>query len=229
MKQHIVVFSGAGISAESGLRTFRDFDGYWHEYRIDEVATPEGYAANPALVLEFYNLRRREVRAAQPNAAHLALAQLQQRYEVTVITQNIDDLHERAGSARVIHVHGEITKGQSSRDSQLVVPLSKPDITLGELAPDGSQLRPHVVWFGEAVLCLDEALQAMASADKVLVVGTSLSVFPVAALVQEAPPHAEKILIALDVQQAPPHYQFRPGRATELVPPLVQRWLQQAA
>ncbi|PAT43561.1 SIR2 family NAD-dependent protein deacylase [Vandammella animalimorsus] len=229
MKQHIVVFSGAGISAESGLRTFRDFDGYWHEYHIDEVATPEGYAANPALVLEFYNLRRREVRAAQPNAAHQALAQLQQRYEVTVITQNIDDLHERAGSARVIHVHGEITKGQSSRDSQLIVPLSKPDIALGELAPDGSQLRPHVVWFGEAVLCLDEALQAMASADKVLVVGTSLSVFPVAALVQEAPPHAEKILIALDVQQVPPHYQFRPGRATELVPPLVQHWLQQAA
>lgn len=225
MRPRIVVFSGAGISAESGLRTFRDFDGYWHEYRIDEVATPEGFAANPALVLRFYNQRRHEVLAARPNAAHHAIAQLERDYEVTVVTQNIDDLHERAGSSNVIHVHGEIIKGQSSINADLVVPLAKPDIEPGDLAPDGSQLRPHVVWFGEPVLRLDEATEAIRSADKMLVVGTSLSVFPVAGLVREAPPHAEKVLIALDVAHPPQDYQFLAGRATELVPPLVQRWL----
>ncbi|RMX01514.1 NAD-dependent deacylase [Allofranklinella schreckenbergeri] len=225
MAEDIVVFTGAGISAESGLRTFRDMDGYWNEHRIEDVATPEGYAANPALVLEFYNQRRREVRQAQPNAAHLAIAQLQQRHRVTVITQNIDDLHERAGSRNVIHVHGEITKGQSSVDDTLIVPLQGADIALGDLAPDGSQLRPHVVWFGEAVLRLDEALEAICQADRVLVVGTSLSVFPVAALVQEAPAHAEKVLIALEMQRTPAHYHFLQGRATDLVPPLVAQWL----
>lgn len=225
MADHIVVFTSAGISAESGLRTFRDMDGLWHAHRIEDVATPEGFAADPALVLDFYNQRRREALQAQPNAAHLAIARLQQRHRVTVITQNIDDLHERAGSSNVIHVHGEITKGQSSLDPTWVTALAGADIVLGDCAPDGSQLRPHVVWFGEAVLRLDEALEAIGQADRVLVVGTSLSVFPVAGLVQEAPPHAEKVLVALERPRMPASYRFVQGRATDEVPALVAQWM----
>ncbi|RMX07762.1 NAD-dependent deacylase [Corticibacter populi] len=228
MSEHIIVFTGAGISAESGLKTFRDMGGYWHEHRIEDVATPEGFSANPQLVLDFYNQRRREVLAAQPNAAHRAIAALEERFTVSVITQNIDDLHERAGSSRVIHLHGELLKGQSSRDASLVLPLQKPEILPGELAPDGSQMRPHVVWFGEAVLRLDEAAEAFAQADKVLVVGTSLSVFPAAGLLQYTPDDAERVLVALDVQRRPEGFAFWRTNATEAVPRLVGQWLGRA-
>lgn len=174
---------------------------------------------------EFYNQRRANVLQAQPNAAHRALVELEQRYDVVIITQNIDDLHERAGSSHVIHLHGEILKGQSSRDASLVVPLDKPLIEMGDLAPDGSQLRPHVVWFGEAVLHLQASAAHFAQAAKVLTVGTSLSVFPAAALVHEAPLDAEKVLVAFDVQRVPPDCRYIQGKATEVVPDLVKRWL----
>lgn len=228
-KPKIVVFTGAGISAESGIQTFRDSNGLWHEHRIEDVATPEGFAADPALVLEFYNQRRQNVLNARPNAAHLALARLEACFEVVIVTQNIDDLHERAGSSQVIHLHGEILKGQSSADADLVVPLRRPTIELGEAAPDGSQLRPHVVWFGEQVLHLDAAAHHFTQAHKVLTIGTSLSVFPAAALVEYSPIEAEKLLIAFEVQRVPAEFQYLQGKATELVPPIVSHWMEGCA
>ncbi len=184
----IVFFTGAGVSAESGLRTFRDSDGLWEEYRITDVATPQAFARDPGMVLRFYELRRQQVLQAKPNAAHLAIAGLEDAADVRVVTQNIDDLHERAGSSRVMHLHGEILKAQSSRDPALVVPVPAEGIKLGDLCPLGSQLRPHVVWFGEEVPMLGPAAEWMADADLVVVVGSSLQVWPAAGLVHHAPP-----------------------------------------
>lgn len=184
---HIVFFTGAGVSAESGLRTFRDSDGLWEEYRIEEVATPEAFARNPELVLRFYDRRREQVLQAQPNAAHRTIAALEEVARVSVVTQNVDDLHERAGSTRVLHLHGEILKAQSTRDPGLVVPLDGPHLRLGDLCPLGAQLRPHIVWFGEAVPMLEEAAAVVARADVLVVVGSSLQVYPAAGLVHAAP------------------------------------------
>lgn len=178
----IAVFTGAGVSRESGLLTFRDSDGLWEGHRIEDVAVPEAWHRNPELVLDFYNKRRRDVLAAQPNAAHVALAELEQDHEVIVITQNIDDLHERAGSSNVLHLHGEILKARSERDEELLVPWTT-DLTLGDFGPDGNQLRPHVVWFGEAVLAMGAAAEAVMDAEAFIVVGTSLNVFPAAGLI----------------------------------------------
>lgn len=186
-KPKLVVITGAGISQESGIKTFRDSGGLWEGHDIMEVASIEGWLKNPEKVLQFYNLRRENVRAAQPNKAHSLLAELEKDFDVTIITQNIDDLHERAGSKKVIHLHGEITKGQSNKQSDLVVELSKKDINMGDLAPDGSQLRPHVVWFGEAVPKMSEAAEIVAQADVLLVIGTSLVVYPAASLVGYVP------------------------------------------
>ena len=183
----VVVFSGAGISAESGLRTFRDQDGLWDEYRIEEVATPEAWDADPVRVLHFYDLRREQVLRAAPNAAHLAIARLERQLSVQVITQNIDDLHERAGSGRVLHLHGEVRKARSTADPSIVLPIDGYRLGLGELCPLGSQLRPHVVWFGEEVPMIPIAAGIVAQADVLLVVGTSFQVHPAAGLLHYAP------------------------------------------
>ncbi len=181
-KKRIVVLTGAGISAESGIRTFRDSGGLWKEYDISEVATPEAWAANPGLVLDFYNQRRRQLLEVQPNAAHEALVALEKKYEVQIITQNVDDLHERAGSSRVLHLHGELLKARSTADPSLVYHWPK-DLHLGDVCELGSQLRPHIVWFGEDVPLLPTAAQYVASADLIMVVGSSMQVYPAAGLV----------------------------------------------
>lgn len=181
-KQKLVVLSGAGVSAESGLRTFRDSDGLWEGYEITEVATPGAWRNNPELVLEFYNQRRRNVAEATPNAAHIGLAELEKEFDVTIITQNIDDLHERAGSSHVLHLHGEIFKMRSVRNETLVSEI-RGDIKLGDLAADGAQLRPHIVWFEEAVPKMEEAVPLVYAADIFVVIGTSLVVYPAAGLV----------------------------------------------
>ena len=191
----IVVFTGAGVSAESGIKTFRDSDGLWENYKIEEVATPQAWVANPALVLDFYNQRRRQVMQAKPNDAHIAIAELQEHFDITVITQNIDDLHERAGSKKVLHLHGEIMKARSEKDAARIISLQKPDINLGELASDGAQLRPHIVWFGEEVPKMEEAYMITEMADVFMVIGTSLNVYPAANLAFYAPENAKKIVI----------------------------------
>ncbi len=187
-KKKLVVLTGAGISAESGLKTFRDSDGLWEGYEVTEVATPRAWKKDPALVLDFYNMRRRDVAAAEPNDAHRGLAELEKDFEVTVITQNVDDLHERGGSSRVIHLHGEIFKMRSEKDQGLIYPV-RGDISLGDLADDGFQLRPHIVWFEEPVPVFESALPLVNEADIFAVIGTSLAVYPAAGLVHYVPSH----------------------------------------
>ena len=171
-KKKLVVLTGAGISAESGLRTFRDSDGLWEGYQVEDVATPRAWRKNPQLVLDFYNYRRKDVSAAQPNAAHFGLAELENDFDVTIITQNIDDLHERGGSSNILHLHGEILKMRSERDEYLIYDI-KGDINLGDKAEDGAQLRPNIVWFEEAVPMIEEAVPIVAQADFFAVFGTS--------------------------------------------------------
>lgn len=190
----IVVLSGAGISAESGLGTFRDSGGLWEKFRIEDVATPEAWRANPELVLNFYNERRKQALQAQPNAGHLALAELQKHFEVDIITQNIDDLHERAGSENVLHLHGEIFKAKTSEHDEHYISI-KGDINIGDKDENGLQIRPHVVWFGEAVPAMEEAVQIVQSADMLIVVGTSLQVYPAAGLVSYAAINSKIILV----------------------------------
>jgi NAD-dependent deacetylase len=182
----IVVFTGAGVSAESGLATFRDADGLWAQYRIEDVCTPEALARNRALVVEFYNKRRKELLATQPNAAHVAIARLEELFEVEVITQNVDDLHERAGSTKVLHLHGELKKLRSEKNPDLIVPIDGWEQKLDDRAPDGSLLRPHIVFFGESVPMYDPAVRVMQCAELVIVVGTSLAVYPAASLLRYA-------------------------------------------
>lgn len=193
-KKHIVILSGAGISAESGLKTFRDGDGLWNGYDVYEVATPGGWKKNPQLVLDFYNHRRREVMAAKPNAAHFGLAELEKDFDVTIITQNIDDLHERAGSTKVFHLHGEIFKMRSEWDENLITAI-RGDIQLGDLAADGAQLRPYIVWFEEPVPMMEKAVDLMNDCDYFVIVGTSLQVYPAASLIQYAPRYLPKFII----------------------------------
>jgi NAD-dependent deacetylase len=185
MQDHIVVLTGAGISAESGLSTFRDNGGLWEQHSVYDVATPEAFARNQELVLRFYNDRRRQLASAQPNQAHRLLAELEQRYRVTVVTQNVDDLHERGGASNVIHLHGELTKARSSKYPELVYDIGYGDINPGDTCDRGSQLRPHIVWFGEEVPMLDKAAEIVRTADHLLIVGTSLQVYPAAGLVYE--------------------------------------------
>ncbi len=193
-KKHIVVLSGAGISAESGLKTFRDSDGLWMGYDVYEVASPQGWDKDPQLVLDFYNARRKDVAAALPNAAHLGLASLEKDFDVTIITQNIDDLHERAGSTKVLHLHGEIFKMRSVADENSFFEI-RGDINLGDKALDGAQLRPHIVWFGEAVPMIEKAAATLQDCDYFVVVGTSLQVYPAASLLYYAPPYLPKFII----------------------------------
>ncbi|MBD0333748.1 MAG: NAD-dependent deacylase, partial [Chitinophagaceae bacterium] len=194
MSKKVVVLTGAGISAESGLKTFRDSDGLWEGYDINEVATATAWRRNPALVLDFYNMRRKNVKEAQPNAAHYGLAELQQDFDLHVITQNIDDLHERAGSEKVLHLHGEIFKMRSSKNESLLYPIYD-DIKLGDLAEDGAQLRPHIVWFEEPVPMIEEAIRIVKEAEIFVIVGTSLVVYPAAGLVNYALWHIPKFII----------------------------------
>jgi NAD-dependent deacetylase len=188
----IVFLTGAGISAESGISTFRGGGGLWDNYPVEQVATPEGYHENPALVLEFYNKRRRELLTVEPNDGHRLVASLEECFDVTVVTQNVDDLHERAGSTNVIHLHGELMKACSSRQPQnldyvCTLPSPESDLHLGDLAADGSQLRPFIVWFGEAVPRMEDAIQALHGVDAFVIIGTSLNVYPAAGLLNYVP------------------------------------------
>ena len=193
-KKKLVVLTGAGISAESGLKTFRDSDGLWEGYDIEDVATPNAWRKNPKLVLEFYNYRRKNVIDAEPNFAHYGLAELEKDFDVTIITQNIDDLHERAGSTNIFHLHGEIFKMRSDKDESLIYDI-KGDIIIGDKAEDGAQLRPHIVWFGEAVPMMEQAVPVVHEADLFVVVGTSLVVYPAAGLVNYAPWPIPKFIV----------------------------------
>lgn len=188
--RNIVVLTGAGISAESGIKTFRDAGGLWEGHDVMAVASPEGWQKNPELVLEFYNQRRRQMFSVSPNAAHIALKELEARHKVTIITQNVDDLHERAGSSNIIHLHGELRKSRSTKFTRLVYECTG-DILLGDLCEKGHQLRPHIVWFGEPVPMLEKAAEVVSMADTVIIVGTSMQVYPAAGLVGYAPPHAQ--------------------------------------
>ena len=194
MKKHIVVLTGAGISAESGIKTFRDSDGLWMGHDINDVANPRGFAKNPALVLDFYNQRRKEVKKAIPNPAHNGLATLEEKFNVTIITQNIDDLHERGGSKNIIHLHGEIFKMRSTSDRSKIYPIDD-DILVGDLAEDGSQLRPHIVWFEEEVPMIETAVNIARTADIFVVIGTSLQVYPAAGLIDVVADEVPKYII----------------------------------
>jgi NAD-dependent deacetylase len=192
--KHVVVLTGAGISAESGLKTFRDSDGLWNGYNIEDVATPRAWRKDPRLVLDFYNLRRADVAKAEPNAAHFGLAELEKDFKVTIITQNIDDLHERGGSTNVIHLHGEIFKMHSEKNHRRLYDI-RGDINVGDKAEDGAQLRPAIVWFEEPVPMIEVATEIAADADVFVVIGTSLAVYPAAGLIHYAPVLCPKIIV----------------------------------
>lgn len=194
-KKKIIVFSGAGISAESGIQTFRDAGGLWENYKIEDVATPNAWRKNPALVLDFYNQRRKQIIESKPNAAHYFFAQLQKDFDVQVITQNIDDLHERAGSEKVIHLHGEIMKSRSTLNDELIYPVLSWELKLGDKCENGSQLRPHIVWFGEMVPNMDIAIPLIKDANYFIIIGTSLNVYPAAGIVEYIPSNAQIVLI----------------------------------
>lgn len=191
----IVVFTGAGMSADSGIATFRDADGLWANYRIEDVCTPEALVRNRALVIDFYNMRRREMLAAQPNAGHLAIAGLERDFDVEVVTQNVDDLHERAGSTRVTHLHGELCKLRSMRNPDVIVPIEGWEQPLDATGPDGALLRPHIVFFGEPVPMFERAAGIAAQAEVMVVVGTSLAVYPAASLVRYVRPEVPIYLV----------------------------------
>ena len=193
--KRLIVFSGAGMSAESGIPTFRGSDGLWENHRLEDVATPEAWERDPALVLEFYNQRRKAILEAQPNEGHQLIARWQDEFEVTVLTQNIDDLHERAGSTDVLHLHGEIRKSRSTANSQLVYPIENWHLNIGDMCENGTQLRPHIVWFGEDVPMLEIAANKISVADIFLVVGTSLQVYPAAGLVHYALQATQRFIV----------------------------------
>jgi len=195
LKKKLVVFSGAGISAESGIRTFRDSGGLWEQYKIEDVATPEAWKKNQALVLEFYNQRRKQVMEAEPNAAHKLFAELQNDFEVQIVTQNVDDLHERAGSRSVLHLHGEIMKARSSVDENLLYPITAHGLKAGDKCEKGSQLRPHIVWFGEMVKEMEHANYLASQSDLFVVIGTSLNVYPAAGIINFVLPSVPKWLV----------------------------------
>ena len=193
----VVVFSGAGVSADSGLKTFRDSDGLWEEYNVYDVATPEAWEKNQEMVLEFYNKRRKQIVEAKPNAAHIGIAELETKFDVTVITQNIDDLHQRAGSSNVLHLHGNIQYSRSTnpKKNDILYPITGWELNQGDKCPDGFQLRPHVVWFGEDVPMMAKAIEVVQAAEILIITGTSLTVYPAAGLVYKSPKYNEKYLV----------------------------------
>lgn len=194
-RPHLVILSGAGMSAESGIPTFRGAHGLWENHRIEDVASPEAWTRDRELVLRFYNERRKRMRECQPNAGHRGLAALEHDFDVIVVTQNVDDLHERAGSTRVIHLHGELTKSRSTLDPRLVYEIEGWELKVGDQCARGSQLRPHIVWFGEAVPMMDAAIEAVRAADVLAIIGTSLTVYPAASLIDFARGNARIYLI----------------------------------
>ena len=194
MKKHIVVLNGAGISAESGIKTFRDADGLWEGHDVMQVASPQGFAANPELVLDFYNQRRRQLLTVEPNSAHYALAELERNFRMTIITQNIDDLHERAGSSNIVHLHGELFKVRSTVD-KIDIQEWKTDLILGDVCSKGHQLRPHIVWFGEDVPMIEKALTICKTSDILMVIGTSMQVYPAAGLIHYIPKNTPTFFI----------------------------------
>lgn len=187
--KHIVILTGAGMSAESGIATFRDSNGLWENYKVEDVATPEGFRANPQLVLDFYNARRKDALNAKPNRGHEIIAELEKDYQISVVTQNVDDLHERAGSTNVMHLHGELMKVRSTKNQNDIRTLTAEniEINLGDTDDSGNQLRPHIVWFGEAVPMIEEAVKVVQKADILIIIGTSLNVYPAAGLIDFAP------------------------------------------
>jgi NAD-dependent deacetylase len=221
----IIVLTGAGVSAESGLKTFRDHDGLWHDYRVEDVATPEAWERNMDLVLDFYNQRRKNLLEAMPNSAHTALAELQNKYIVSIVTQNVDDLHERGGSSNVLHLHGELKKVRSSVDPSLIYELKGWELKKGDLCEKGSQLRPHIVWFGEPVPLIEQAAELCADADIMIVIGTSLQVYPAAGLIHYAFAGAPKYYIDPKAIAVPfiPKLEVIRKTAGEGVPELVTR------
>lgn len=225
--KRVVVLTGAGISAESGLKTFRDSDGLWEGYNIEDVATPEAWERNPELVQDFYNQRRRSVLEAVPNAAHYALAKLEEKYDVTIITQNIDDLHERGGSTKVIHLHGIITRSQSGIKANLTYPINGWELKMGEMCELGSQLRVHVVWFGEAVPMIETAAQICANAELFILVGTSLAVYPAAGLINYVPRNVTKYIIDPNIPTTTNNRMVEmPYKATVGVPMLIDELME---
>jgi NAD-dependent deacetylase len=227
MKKKIIVLTGAGISAESGLQTFRGSNGLWNGYNIYEVASPQGWQKDPAMVLDFYNMRRREVAKAKPNLAHKVLVELEKKFEVIIITQNIDNLHEQAGSSHIIHLHGEIIKAQSTTNPELIYNIEFEDIEIGQTCELGSQLRPFIVWFGEAVPMIEKAVHKCADADILIVVGTSLQVYPAAGLIHEVPSVSKKYIIDPEAVHASPfkNIEYIKATATEGLPMLVNQLL----
>jgi NAD-dependent deacetylase len=226
-RQKLIVLTGAGISAESGLKTFRDSGGLWEGYSVYDVATPEAFERDPEQVLEFYNQRRRDVLNAKPNAAHKALVDLEERYDVTIVTQNVDDLHERAGSSDVLHLHGNLLKARSTKDPNLLYDWKK-DLNIGDTCEQGSQLRPHVVWFGELVPAIEEAAALASEADICLVVGTSMAVYPAAGLVNFVNPGNPIYVVNPDSTGMEGENNVRtiPKKATVGVPLLVRELLE---
>ncbi|MFO7879745.1 MAG: NAD-dependent deacylase [Bacteroidales bacterium] len=195
MKEKLIVLSGAGVSQESGIDTFRGAGGMWEKYDVTELANPMAWQRDPELVLRFYNMRRKTVMEAEPNGAHKHIAELEKDFNVQVVTQNVDDLHERAGSSRVLHLHGEIRKARSTKDSSLVYDIEGSELNMGDTCELGAQLRPHVVWFGEAVPAIEEAIDIVSEADILLVIGTSLNVYPAAGLLHYCPGHCRIFLV----------------------------------
>lgn len=214
--QRIVVLTGAGISAESGIRTFRDSNGLWEDHEVMDVASPEGWRRDQELVLRFYNARRAQLKEVQPNAAHAAIKQLEDHFLVNVITQNVDDLHERAGSKNVLHLHGQLKKARSTGNENLIYDWVD-DLNTGDLCESGHQLRPHIVWFGEAVPALEEAIRITSQADIVLIIGTSLQVYPAASLFAYAPPEAN--IFYIDPKPADNHQSQARGHFETIAKP----------
>lgn len=212
--QKLVVLSGAGISAESGLKTFRDSNGLWEGHDVMEVASPQGWAADPALVLDFYNQRRKQAITAEPNDAHKILAELEEHFDVHIITQNVDHLHEKAGSSRVLHLHGQLFESRSTLDEHLIYQMDDWQLNLGDLCEKGSQLRPNIVWFGEAVPMMEPAIQITQEAEIFLVIGTSMQVYPAAGLIDFVPNSGQKYLIDPNPPSGNTQITFIPETAT---------------
>ena len=224
----LVVLTGAGISQESGIKTFRDSDGLWEEYNIEDVATPEAWKKNPELVMRFYNERRKQLLDCNPNAGHVGLAKLEELFDVDIITQNIDDLHERAGSKKVLHLHGELKKARSSVDENLIYDIDGWELKMGQKCAKGSQLRPHIVWFGESVPAISDAIPMVKAADIFVVIGTSMNVYPAAGLIHYVKPNTPVFLIdpkPVDVYQKVIFIQEKAGKGLEILTKELQKLL----
>lgn len=221
--KHIVVFTGAGISAESGLGTFRDSGGLWDNYRIEDVATPEAFKRDPALVLDFYNIRRKQLLESDPNNAHISLNKLCEKFKLSIITQNVDDLHERSGSVDVLHLHGHLRQARSTMDNK-IYSIEGSDLNIGDLCPNGFQLRPNIVWFGEDVPNMDIAIEKVMQADIFIIIGTSLNVYPAASLINYAS-RAERIILVDPEPLSYPNIEIISEKANKAVPELVKELL----